>query len=106
MKWCIEIVQDFDGLYYANMTTGGKDSAGVFHEPHHVTGLAEYVNYKTLSESIKHITGVSIPNRKSLFWFGKGRKRYAYIDATQHRPGKDCRVSKSDIEAGWKPNFS
>lgn len=106
MKWCMEIVQDFNGLYYANMTMAGRDSLGIYHEPYRVNGLAEYVNYKTLVESIERVTGVRILKRNALFWFGNRRKKYAYLDATQHRPGKDCRVSKADIAEGWKPNFS
>ena len=106
MKWCLEIIQDFDGLYCANMTMGGFDSMGIYHKPYRVNGIAEYVSYKTLRESIRLVTGVSILKRNALFWFGNNRKRYAYIDATQYRPGKDCRVSKEDINAGWKPDFS
>ena len=106
MKWCLEIVQDFNYLYYANMTMGGKDISGVYHKPHPIHGLAEYVNYRTLAESIERVTGVKIPNCNNLYWIKNGRKQYAIIDATQHRPGKDCRVSREDIAAGWKPNFS
>lgn len=92
-KWFIEVVQDFDGRYYANMTIGGK----------RVDGLPEYVDYNTLREAIRRKTGIVILPRKEMHFEQFQRKKYAYIDATQERP--DCRVSLEEIKAGWQPNF-
>ena len=69
MKWFCEIVQDFDGTYYANMTN----------EKGRVDGLPEYVDYKTLCNGIKKITGISFVPRKSLKFKQYGRKKYAYV---------------------------
>lgn len=94
-KWFLEIIQDFDGSYYANMTVDGK----------RVEGLSEYVDYNTLRESIRTRTGISILHRKHLIFQRNGRKRYAYIDATQ--PCKrGCVVTLDEVCAGHKPNFS
>lgn len=97
MRWCLELVQDFDGTYYANMTIEGK----------HVEGLPENVTYKALKNAIKRITGVCILNRKDMIFTQFHRKKYAYIDATQYRGGgKDCRVPFEEVINGWKPDFS
>jgi len=71
MKWFCEIVKDFDGTYYANMT----DENGL------VKGLPEYVDYRTLSNAIKQQTGRQIVSRKYLKFTRLGRKQYAYINA-------------------------
>ena len=71
MKWFCEIVQDFDGTYYANMT----DENGL------VKGLPEYVNYKTLTAAIEQTTGRQILKHKDLHFKQSGRKKYAYINA-------------------------
>lgn len=92
-KWFIEVVQDFDGRYYANMTIGGK----------RVDGLPKYVDYNTLREAIRRQTGIVILPRKDMRFEAFQRKKYAYIDATQER--QDCRVSLQEIKAGWQPNF-
>ena len=93
-KWFLEVVQDFDGTYYANMVMNGKP----------VTGLPEYVNYNTLRDAIRQQTGVVILNRSQMKFQGRGRKKYAYIDNTQERP--DCRVTLREMDQGWKPDFS
>jgi hypothetical protein len=86
MKFYCEIVQDFDVTYYANMTEGGTDSNGVWHEPKLVEGLPVNVTYKQLCEGIRKVTGVSMVQRKYLKFKSMGRKKYAYVDATQHIP--------------------
>ena len=86
MKFYAEIVQDFDGTYYCNLMVGGKDSSGVWHEPQDVKGLEEYVDYKTLLQSVKSVTGIQLPPRKGLKFSRFGRKKYAYVDATQYIP--------------------
>ena len=86
MKFYCEIVQDFDGTYYCNLTVGGKDSSGVWHEPSLVHGIPEYVDYKTLLQSIREVTGICLVPRKCLKFKQMGRKKYAYVDGTQHIP--------------------
>jgi len=93
-KWFIEVVQDFDGTYYANMVLGGKP----------VTGLPQHVDYNALRAAIRHMTGVEILKRADMKFQQSGRKKYAYIDATQER--EDCRVTLSEMDHGWKPDFS
>jgi len=92
-KWFLEIVQDFTGTYYANMIVDRK----------RVEGLPEYVDYNTLREAIRAKTGIEIFKKKDMVFQQSGRKKYAYIDATQER--SDCRVSLKEMLNGWKPNF-
>lgn len=92
-KWFLEVVQDFDGTYYANMMMGGKP----------VLGLPEHVDYNTLKEAIRQKTGVDILKKKEMKFQQSGRKKYAYIDATQERA--DCRVTLAEIDNGWRPKF-
>lgn len=95
-KFFIEVVQDFDGTYYANMVLNGCP----------VRGLPENVDYNTLREGIRQKTGVEILKRKDMKFQQFGRKNYAYIDATQYRgEGKDCRVTLDEMRSGWKPDF-
>lgn len=95
-KWFLEVVQDFDGSYYANLTVDGVL----------VDGLPEYVDYNTLKNAIKAKTGIEILKKKDMIFQQDGRKKYAYIDATQYRgEGKDCRITFDEIKNGWKPKF-
>ena len=91
--WFLEMVQDYNGTYYANMTLGGKK----------VEGLPEHVDYNTLKDAIRQKTGVCILNRNEMIFQQSGKKKYAFIDATQ--PRKDCRVTLEEIRNGWKPDF-
>lgn len=93
-KWFLELVQNFDGTYYANLTVNGTL----------VPGLPEYVDYRTLAAAIREKTGICILPRKDMIFARCGRKRYAYIDATQ--PRKDCRVLLSEVKAGHRPLFA
>ena len=92
-RWICEVVRDFDGTYYANMTIEGKS----------VDGLPEYVDYKTLKEAIKNKTGIEILKCKDMIFEKFGRKYYALIDATQTR--SDCRVTFEERLHGYKPCF-
>ena len=93
-KWFLEIVQNYDGTYYANMTINGAI----------VRNLPESVDYDTLKREIRQRTGIEILKRKDLNFQQRGGKKYAYIDATQYR--EDCRVSLHEMDHGWKPDFS
>ena len=69
MKWFCEIVQGYDGTYYANMTTeNGK-----------ISGLPDNVDYKTLCDGIRKVTGISLVPRKSLKFKQAEYKKYAYV---------------------------
>lgn len=93
-KWFIEIVKDFNGVYYCNLTVAGEL----------IKELPEYVDYNTLKEAIRLKTGIKILPRNKLVWQKDGRKSYAYIDATQ--PCKNgCVVTLEEIKAGHKPNW-
>ena len=93
-KWFCEIVKDFDGTYYANLTIDGKL----------IKGLAEYVKYNELKKSIREQTGICIVNKKNLIFQGYGRKKYAFIDATQ--PCKHGSiVTLDEIISGHRPVF-
>lgn len=89
--WFIEVVQDFDGTYYANMMLGGQP----------VTGLPENVTYNALRTAIRQKTGIEIPKRSDMKFQQSGRKKYAYLDATQERT--DCRVTLEELNHGWRP---
>lgn len=93
-KWFIEVIQDFDGSYYANLTIDGDL----------INDLPIHVNYNTLKKAIKNQTGIEILKRKDMIFHQYGRKKYAYIDATQNLP--DCRITLSDILNGHKPKFN
>jgi hypothetical protein len=80
MKWICEIVRDFDGTYYANMT----DENG------YVSGLPEYVNYKTLIDGVEEKTGRCLPLCKHLKFKNIGRKGYAIIQACFPHPEGSC----------------
>lgn len=92
-KWFIEVVQDLDGSYYANMIINGKP----------VRNLKENVDYNTLREDIRSKTGIEILKRNKMKFQQSGRKKYAYIDATQER--SDCRVTLDEVRNGWEPKF-
>ena len=105
MKHFTEFVQDFDGTYYANMTMGGTDHDGKYTEPH-LIDLPQNVSWKKLKKAIFDATGVCILKRCELFWSQIGRKKYAYVDATQYIPGGDCRITLEQIKHGFRPDFS
>ena len=95
-KWTCEVVQDFDGSYYANMYVNGK----------HID-LPQYVDYTTLRNAIKERTGIEILLRKDMIFERMGRKKYALLDATQERA--DVRVTFREREGidckKWCPNW-
>lgn len=93
-KWFMEIIQDCSGTYCVNLIRGG--------EP--VTGLPEHVDYKTLKEAVRTKTGICIPNRNALKFQQEGRKKYAFIDATQPLEN-GCVVTLDDIKRGHRPDF-
>lgn len=106
-RWYMEMVQDFDGRYYAHMIIEGKV----------VENLPEYVDYKTLTEAIRRETGISLLKRKDMIFEKRGRKKYAHIDATggntawrqkvnANELGHDCRITFKDIEDGYTPDFT
>ena len=65
----IEIVRNFDGSYYANLT----DTNGYHH-----TLSAEYINYNKLKNLCRAEYGVELPPRASLKFEKHGRKDFAY----------------------------
>lgn len=65
----VEIIRDFDGSYYANLTdTNGN---------HHALS-AEYVSYNKLKGLCRAEYGVELPSRASLKFEKHGRKEFAY----------------------------
>jgi len=96
-KWTCEVVKDRKGTYCACMNIEGK----------YVEGLPMNVDYRTLKEAIRNKTGIEILKHKNMIFEGKGKEKYAVIDATQYRgEGKDCRVTYQDLLDGWKPKFT
>lgn len=92
-KWFLEVVQEQNGTYSANMIMGGKP----------VEGLPSGVDYNTLRDAIRNKTAVVILNRKDMIFQRSGRRSFAFIDNTQER--KDCRVTLDEMRLGWKPKF-
>lgn len=92
-KWTCTVIQNTDsGKYRADMLINNKS----------VDGIPFDVDYKTLTEAIKRITGISILKRKEMIFERLSDfERIATIDATQCR--KDCRVTVSERINGWKP---
>ena len=74
-KWFLEVVQDFDGSYYANLTIDAIP----------VRDLPEYVDYNTLKNAIKEKTGIEVLKKKDMIFQQNGRKN-------EHRPG--CRGTR------------
>lgn len=68
-KIIVEIVRDFDGLYYANVSVNGE----IIH------GLPELVDYRTLKTAIKEKINFEILPKKALSFERSGRKQYALI---------------------------
>lgn len=66
----MEIVKDFDGTYYANMSIDG-DIKG---------DLPEYVSYRKLKAAIKKQYGIELPNVGALTFEKLGRKQYAQLN--------------------------
>lgn len=95
-KWFLEVIQDREGMYSANMYTAtGR-----------IQGLPEHVDYNTLREGIRQHTGVEILKKKDMLFQQCEGKKYAYIDNTQFRgEGKDCRVLLEEMRAGFRPDF-
>jgi hypothetical protein len=94
-KWFCEIIQDFDGSYYCNLSISGNL----------IDGIPEYVDYRTLSEGIRKRTGICIPKKKSLIFQQEGRKKYAFIDATQFLE-TGCVITLTQMKAGHQPDFT
>ena len=69
-KILVEIVKDFDGRYYANMTINGEL----------VRDLPEYVDYNTLRNCIKEHYHFELIRAKELIFEKIGRKQYAYMN--------------------------
>lgn len=94
-RWFCKIIKNSDNKYYAIMEIEGKQ----------VQGLAENVDYKTLSKSIENKTGIIILKCKNMI-FEKlsNTEKVATIDCTQSRNG-DCRVRVEELIKGWKPSW-
>lgn len=76
----VELVKDFDGTYYANVTTdNGK----------RLEGLPEYVTYKQLKAALAETAKIELPTVKSLEWKKCGRKQYADIDLKGRNTKRD-----------------
>ena len=75
----IEIVRDFNRLYYANVTYDIpiQPEIGLPHK--RVYDLPELVDYRALKKAIKEKTGFTLPSVKTLYFEKYGRKSYAYI---------------------------
>ena len=92
-KWICTIIQNTDsGKYHADMLINNKI----------VDGIPFDVGYKTLTEAIKRITGISILKRKEMIFERLSDfEKIATIDATQ--PRNDCRVTVTERINGWTP---
>lgn len=66
----VEIVRDFDGTYYANVSKNGEL----------VDDLPEYVNYRTLKKAIRDKINFQILPMKALKFERFGRKEFAYFN--------------------------
>lgn len=91
MKWTCTIIQR-DGKYRVVMLIDNKE----------VDGIASNVDYRTLSQSIKQLTGIEILKRKDMIFERLSDfEKIATIDATQ--PRNDCRVTVTERINGWNP---
>ena len=92
-KWICTVIQNADsGKYHADVLINNKS----------VDGIPFDVDYKTLTEAIKRVTGISILKRKEMIFERLSDfERIATIDATQ--PRNDCRVTVEERINGWNP---
>ena len=92
-KWTCTIIQNTDsGKYHADMLINNKN----------VDGIPFDVDYKTLTEAIKRITGISILKRKEMIFERLSDfEKIATLDNTQFR--NDCRVTVEERISGWMP---
>lgn len=98
-RWTCTIIQ--------NTETGKYRVAQMLEEGKEIIGFKENVDWKTLTDSIKQITGISFLKRKDMIFERLSDfEKIATIDATQYRGvGKDCRVTIAERKAGWQPCF-
>ena len=92
-KWTCTIIQNTDsGKYHADMLIDNKN----------VDGIPFDVDYKTLTEAIKRVTGISILKRKEMIFERLSDfEKIATLDNTQCR--NDCRVTVEERIRGWMP---
>lgn len=74
-NYVCEVVRDFDGTYYANISVDGT----------RVSGLPEYVNYRTLKKAIKEQCELELPPVKDLEFQRIGRKFYARFSKEEEK---------------------
>ena len=89
VNYRIEIVRDFNNVYYVNMTADNGE---------YVKGLPEYVGYMDLKKAVKCLTGCELPTLKSLTFEGNGRKKYAHIERTGHQTQKALQITSEITE--------
>ena len=94
MKWTCTVIQK-DGKYRAVMLVDNKE----------INNLPSEVDYNTLKNAIRTLTGIEILKRKDMIFEKLSDfEKIATIDATQYRgEGKDCRVTIADRKNGWEP---
>ena len=95
-KWTCTVIQNTDsGKYHADVLINNKS----------VDGIPFDVDYKTLTEAIKRVTGISILKRKEMIFERLSDfEKIATIDATQ--PRNDCRVTVTERINGWNPRWN
>lgn len=93
MKWiCTIIYNKTIGKYRAIMEVNGRS----------IDNLPVDVDYNTLKNEIKRITGKEILKRKDMIFERLSNyELIATIDAASCR--KDCRVTIAERKNGWKP---
>ena len=92
-KWTCTIIQNTgSGKYHADMLINNKN----------VDGIPFDVDYKTLTEAIKRITGISILKRKEMIFERLSEfEKIEKLDNTQCRNA--CRVTVEERIRGWMP---
>lgn len=90
-KWIYTVIQNANsGKYHADMLINNKS----------VDGIPFDVDYKTLTDAIKRVTGISILKRKEMIFERLSDfERMATLDNIQCR--NDCRVTIEERISGW-----
>lgn len=104
-KWCCTVIHEKDGFkegYFKPKNYGYRAILEI--DGYTVRDLPENVGYAELRKAIKCMTGKEIPYCKDMIWEKLSDcEHIATIDATQ--PRKDCHVTLSERQNGWKPKW-
>jgi len=99
MIYCAEIVRCGAGIYYANVSHGGRDQAGIYHDIVFLKDMMDFVPYGSLKIQFWNRFRIKLPDYSQLIWSKVGKKRYARI--TWDESG-EIRIRSMKDKIRWK----